>query len=361
MSSRRDVIRTLLAHRLPERMGLNEHFWPHIVENAWGAQGVAADTDFVQRFDLDYQSVLWWGAPGPLPDLARVIEENAETRLTSDAWGAQTRFWKHKGGTPEHVGFTCTSPEIWKRDFRDQFLAIDVRSTVDVAKVRADLAKARADDRFAVYSSLFVFEDLRRVMGDVCMLESLAADQEWVEDFCACITRKHLELWEYVFDSAGLPDGFHMYEDLGYTRGPFCSPRMHRQLIQPWHRQLFGFIKSCGVPLVVHTCGDFRPHLPALVECGVDCIQALEAKTGMDVVKLASEWKDKLTFMGNLDIRAFESGDHRQIHDECLGKIAGMKALRAPYIFMSDHSISPAVKIADYEYALQVFRGHCRY
>lgn len=361
MSSRREIIRTLLDHRLPERMGLNEHFWPHIVENAWGAQGVAADTDFVRRFDLDYRSVLWWKSPGPRPDLARVIEETSETQLSSDAWGAQTRHWKHKGGTPEHVGFTCTSPETWKRDFREQFLALDVRTPVDVAKVRADLARVRADDRFAVYSALFVFEDLRRVMGDVCMLESLAADQEWIEDFCACITRKHLELWEYVFDAAGVPDGFHIYEDLGYTRGPFCSPRMHRQLIQPWHRQLFGFIKSRGIPLVVHTCGDFRPHLPALVECGVDCIQTLEAKTGMNVVKLASEWKDKLTFMGNLDIRAFESGDRRQIHDECLGKIAGMKALRAPYIFMSDHSISPAVTVADYEYALQLFREHCRY
>jgi uroporphyrinogen decarboxylase len=360
MTPRREIIRTLLDHRLPERVGLNEHFWPHIIENAWGAQGIG-DEDFVRRFDLDYESVLWWSAPGPRPDLARTIEETDEWRLASDAWGAQTRYWKKKSGTPEHVGFTCTSPEAWKRDFREQFLGIDVRTTVDVAKIRTDLARARADDRFAVFSSLFVFEDLRRVLGDVCMLESLAGDQDFVTDFCDCITRKHLELWEHVFSAAGKPDGFHMYEDLGYTRGPFCSPRMHRQLIQPWHEKLFGFIKSHGIPLVVHTCGDFRPHLPALVACGVDCIQTLEAKTGMDVVKLAGEWKDRLTFMGNLDIRAFESGDRRLIHDECLGKLKGMTAQRAPYIFMSDHSISPAVRVADYEYALELFHANCRY
>lgn len=360
MTTRRETIRTLLDHRLPERVGLNEHFWPHIIENSWGAEGLT-DGDFVRRFDLDYESVLWWGAPGPRPDLARTIEETGESRLASDAWGAQTRQWKTKAGCPEHVGFTCTSPEIWKRDFREQLLALDVRTTVDIPAVREKLAKARTDDRFAVYSSLFVFEDLRRVMGDVTMMESLAGDPEWVEDFCACITRKHLELWQHVFSEAGLPDGFHMYEDLGYTRGPFCSPRMHRQLIQPWHRELFGFIKAQGIPLVVHTCGDFRPHLPALAECGVDCIQALEAKTGMDVVKLAGEWKDKMTFMGNLDIRAFESGDRSQIRAECLGKLEGMKRLRAPYIFMSDHSISPAVKLADYEFALGLFRENCRY
>ncbi len=36
----RDTIKTLLAKEIPERVGLNESFWPHIVENAWGAQGI---------------------------------------------------------------------------------------------------------------------------------------------------------------------------------------------------------------------------------------------------------------------------------------------------------------------------------
>ncbi len=359
-ASRRHIISELLHHRIPERVGLNEHFWPHLLENGWTAQGLA-DGDFVRQFDLDYESVLWWGAPGPRPDLERTIDQSDEWRLGQDAWGAQTRYWTKKAGTPEHVGFACTSRVAWERDFREQFLALDVRTTVDAAAVRTALAKARADDRFAVYSTLFVFEDLRRIFGDVCMLESLAAEPEWIHDFCTCVTTKHLELWDWLFREVGKPDGMHVYEDLGYTRGPFCSPRMHRQLIMPYHRELFGFFKAQGVPLVVHTCGDFRPHLPALADCGVDCIQAMEAKTGMDVVQLASEWKDRLTFMGNLDIRAFESGDRAKIREECLGKLDGMKRLRAPWIFMSDHSISPGVQLADYRYALELYREHCRY
>jgi hypothetical protein len=38
--SKRAIIRELLAKRIPERVGLNEHFWPHIIDNAWGAQGI---------------------------------------------------------------------------------------------------------------------------------------------------------------------------------------------------------------------------------------------------------------------------------------------------------------------------------
>ena len=37
----------------------------------------------------------------------------------------------------------------------------------------------------------------------------------------------------------------------------------------------------------------------------------------------------ELCFMGNIDIRSLETGDRSRIADECLGKLNGMKALRA--------------------------------
>jgi uroporphyrinogen decarboxylase len=218
-----------------------------------------------------------------------------------------------------------------------------------------------AGDRFVTMSGIAVFEELRRILGDVAMLENMAADPAFIDDFCTCITDYHLRWWQLVLTEVGRPDGIHIYEDLGYTRGPFCSPRMHRQLILPHHRRLFGLFKDHRLPLIVHTCGDFRPHLPALAEAGADCIQALEAMTGMDVLDLARDWKDRLCFMGNLDIRPFESGDRTRIRDEVTRKLEGMKRLRAPWIFMSDHSIPPTVRREDYEYALDLYRAGCRY
>ncbi len=32
--TKREIIKTLLARQLPERVGLDEHFWPHIIPNA---------------------------------------------------------------------------------------------------------------------------------------------------------------------------------------------------------------------------------------------------------------------------------------------------------------------------------------
>lgn len=361
-TGRRETIAALLTHGdLPARMGLNEHFWPHIVDNAWGAQGLEADCDMVSRFDLDLRCVQWHNPPDPRPDLATVVEETAEWQVRRDGWGATCKYWKHRAGTPEHVGFAIASPEIWWRDYRDAFLAQPVAADTDFAAIRAAREAAQAEDRFTTYAFAFVFEQLRAHLGDVVMLEGLMLEKDFIHDVNRCITDHFLAWFEHLFAQAGLPDGIHMYEDLGYTRGPFASPACHREMILPYHREIMALFKDHGLPVIMHTCGDFRPHLPAIVETGVDCIQALEGKTGMDVVALAREWKHALCFMGNFDIRAYESGDRTRIADEIVGKMRGMRELRAPFVAMSDHSIPPSVSLADFEYSLELIRDNWRY
>ncbi len=359
--TKRDIVKTLLAKKLPERVGLDEHFWPHIIDNAWKNQGVLPKTDFVQRFNLDLRNISWFSAPAPRPELISVVEASDDWIVKRDGWGASCKTWKHKAGTPEHVGFTITSPEIWKRDFREAFLAIRVRDHVDIESFKKNYATAMAGNEFVTYSSLFVFEELRKVMGDVTMLESLLLEPEWIHDFCSLVTSKYMAYYELLFSEVGLPDGLHIYDDLGYTAAPFASPACHREMVHPYHKKLFGMFKDYKLPVILHTCGDFRPHLDCIIESGVDCIQAIEAKTGMNVVKLAEQYKDKLCFMGNIDIRELESGDRDRIKQECLGKLNAMKKLRAPYVCMSDHSIPPSVTVSDYEYMLELFWDNCSY
>ncbi len=359
--TKRDVIKTLLAKELPERAGLNEHFWPFIIKNAWGEQGIAEDIDFVSRYDLDIRSVNFFQVPGPRPDLVRRVDETDEWSIHCNDWGASLKFWKNKGGTPEHIDFSIPDPDIWKAEFREQLIALNVRDHVNLEEIKKNYQSARAEDRFVTYSGMFVFEELRRILGDVTMLESLLLEPEWIHDFNQLITDKHLEHYQLLFNEVGLPDGLHIYEDLGYTAAPFASPACHRELILPYHKQLFGFFKDHNLPVIMHTCGDFRPHIDSIIEAGVDCIQAMEAKTGMNVLDLAEQYKDKLCFMGNLDIRALESGDRDQIRTECLGKLEGMKKIRAPFIYMSDHSIPPTVSVESFEYMQELYHDHCRY
>lgn len=358
--TRRETIKTLLEKKIPERVGLNESFWPFIRENGWEEQGVPA-VDFVEYFNLDIRSVGGMGIGDPRPDLARVVEESDEWIVRANGWGSITKTWKAKAGTPEHIGNTINSVDIWKNDFRDAVLALKPEDAIDIEGLKTNLANAEKEDRFTTYNSLFIFEMLRAVLGDVFMLESLLLEQDFIHDFNSILTDKYIAVFEYAFKEAGLPDGMHIYEDLGYTASAFASPQCHRDLVYPYHKKLFDFFKDYNLPIILHTCGDFRVHLDSIVESGADCIQAMEAKTGMNVVEMAKEYKDKLCFMGNLDIMAFESGDRESIKDEVLGKLNGMKELKAPYVFMSDHSVPPSVTVDDYKYALDLYWENCKY
>lgn len=359
--TKREIIKTLLARQIPDRVGLNESFWPYLIQNHWSQQGLAADTDVVKHFNLDIQGIGWFGAPAPRPDLAKDLEETDTWKVTRDGWGATFKNWKKRAGTPEHMEFMMTTPEVWQKEFRDAAIAADVRKEIDLPAMRAAYQKAMAGEEFVTYSSLFIFEDMRRIMGDVTMLEALLLEKEWVHDFSTIVTQKYIEYYEMMFREVGLPDGLHIYEDLGYTNAPFASPACHREMVLPYHKKLFSLFKDYKLPIIVHTCGDFRPHIESLIEAGTDCIQALEAKTGMNVVELARTYKDRLCFMGNLDVRALESGDRDAIRQECLGKLNGMKALRAPYVYMSDHSISTGVSLKSYEYMQELFWQNCKY
>ena len=357
---KREIIRTLLAKQIPERVGIFEQFWPFICENAWAEQGVPADTDFVARFNLDIQQASWNTVPGPRPDLVKTMEETEEWILSRDAWGAQFRLWKKKSGTPEHVDFAVASPEIWKRDFREAVIALDMHQAFDLEKVKADYRRDMAGEEFVTFATVLVFEDLRRILGDVVMLESLLLEPEWIHDFNQVMSDKYIEGFEILFNEVGKPDGMHLFDDLGYTQAPFASPDCHRELILPYHKKIVRYLKDHGLPVILHTCGDFRPHLPAIIEAGFDCIQPLEARAGCDVRELKPLYGDQITFFGNIDNDVLARGDRAEIREEVTSKVLAAKP-GGGYIWHSDHSVPPTVSFASYRYAVELAKEYGQY
>jgi uroporphyrinogen-III decarboxylase len=93
----------------------------------------------------------------------------------------------------------------------------------------------------------------------------------------------------------------------------------------------------------------------------VDGLQALEAKAGQHVLEMAEATGNKIAFMGNLDIRAFESNDQKTLEAEIVPKLRAIKEKRIPYVFYSDHSIPKSVNLETYRYALELHKKYGRY
>lgn len=361
MNDSKEVIHSLLSHNIPERMGIAESFWPELFSTRWKGSLGEGPIDESDEFSLDIRSTDFFEVPGPREDLVEVIDETEQWIVTRNAWGSVFKHWKHRAGTPEHIGFAVSSPEKWEQEFKPFLDSHRIIEGIDWDAKRAAYERSIQSSQFVTGSGLFVFEDLRRILGDLTMLESILLEPSWITDICTSLTDIYIHYFEHFFSEVGLPDGMHIYEDLGYTNNAFISPVAHRELIAPHHKRLFTFFKGFGLPIILHSCGDFRVHIESIIDSGVDCIQAMEAKTGMDVLDLARSYGDTLCFMGNIDIRVLETGDRGLIEKECVRKLEGMKALRSPYIFMSDHSIPPSVSYESYQFMQELFWEHCRY
>jgi len=348
----------------PERMGVFEWFWQDTPEE-WERQGLPPGRDINEHFDLDVREIkesMFRTTGEPVEDV--VVEEDRETVVKLNGWGARHREWKDRPGTPEHLGFELTSEEVWKAEYRDRLFGIDRRRFPDWDGLVRSYAAAKSSDRFLVYQQMLVVEIMRRAMGDVVFCESMILNPRWIHDFCGVVNEMIIAHLDLMIREVGRPDGIWTYDDMGYTKAPFFSPAMYREFIFPCHRRLAGFCHDHGLPLILHACGRIRPFLPHLAEAGIDALHSIEAKAGQHVAEFAQTvaargWK--MAFAGNIDVRAFESNDPAVLESEIVPKLQAVRGNRIPYVFMSDHSIPKTVRLTTYERALDIFRRNCRY
>jgi len=147
---------------------------------------------------------------------------------------------------------------------------------------------------------------------------------------------------------------------MGYRNGPFFSPRIYRNLIKPSDRRLFDFFHSHAMPVLLHSCGNVKMLLPDLIDAGLDCIQPLEVKAGMDVIELKQEFGKDLAFMGGIDVRTMADPDPSVIEREIASKITAAK-VDGGYIYHSDHSIPNDVSFDQYCRVMELVHKYGEY
>jgi len=364
MQTPAEVCDSLLRGRPAERVALHEGIWGDTLRK-WVAQGFPADAegnpaDAADHFGFDMVGVGGWFDILPLRGHSEVLQETDEWKVVRNGAGAALKWWKNKSGTPEHVDFTMTSRKVWDEKYRPHLLELD-RQRLDVQGARDALARRRGQNKWAHYGHLFIWENMRQSMGDVCMYESLLLDPEWIHDYNRVHTDFFKTHFRVLIEEAGRPDGMWIYEDLGYRNGLFCSPQVLEDLVFPYYKELVDFFHSYDLPVVLHSCGGVREALPLIVQAGFDGLHPMERKAGCDPVEFARRTDNRLVLIGGLDARVLESHDRARIRREVASLIETMKAEGVRYVFASDHSISTNVDYSDYAYALEVYREHMAY
>ncbi len=343
----KERVLAILNHQPTDRIGIFEHFWDDTYTE-WREQGhIGKDESFGDHFDLDIASC------GCLNMVARydfepeVVAETEDTITYFDGNGATLKRHKHHDTTPEHIGFKVCDRESWE-EYIVPYLKFD-RNRLNFEAYRKARAAAKENEKFFTLSFISCFELTHLVCGHENMLMNMIYDPDWVAEMMMTFVDLIIEHHKLLFEEEGLPDGVWYYEDLGYKGSPFMSPEMYRDIVMPAHLKYNNFAKSLGLPIIMHSCGFIEPLLPDIVKTGIDCLQVIEVKAGMDLLKLHKLYGDKICFMGGIDVRCMYTNDRSLIDAELEAKIPTVMQ-GYNYFLHSDHSIPKTVDYDTYCY-----------
>ena len=144
--------------------------------------------------------------------------------------------------------------------------------------------------------------------------------------------------------------------DVAYRAGMLFSKQYWRDLFRPHVKAIIDLCHRHNLMTLYHGCGNAREIFDDLVEIGLDAYHPLEAKAGLDVVKLKAKYAGKLAFAGNIDVRVLEGGDRQAIEREVIYKLQAARG--GGWVFQSDHSVSSAVSPESYQLAIDTLRRH---
>ena len=133
---------------------------------------------------------------------------------------------------------------------------------------------------------------------------------------------------------------------MGYKGTTFFSPDMYRRLLKPFHKRAIDWAHEKGIYARLHSCGNIMTLVPYLVEIGLDALNPLEIKAGMDPLALKERYGDKLTLHGGINAVLWDDAD--AIIAEIDRLVPKLKE-GGGYIFSSDHSIPNTVSLSTME------------
>lgn len=356
LSSRQRVAR-MFERRDHDRVPRHDSFWDETIQR-WQKEGLRGNAQTVlDRLGSDFHGLNWlW--PSAFPGREEIISEDHETRVIRDNQGKLVRYWKHKSGTPEHLGFECDSREKWEKIFKPALLDTGLQS--DPEAIKRAYRAGRQRDQWCHLTGVESFEETRSLMGDEITLIAMAEDPEWIQDVSRTFTDQLLRNFDAAMATGIQPDGLWIYGDMAFNHATMCSPAMYKELIWPDHKRLSDWAHAHNMKLIYHTDGDVNGVIDLYLAAGFDCLQPLESKAHMDIRKLCPRYGDKLAFFGNIDVMVMMTNDREKIEAELASKFAAGKATKG-YIYHSDHSVPPQVSWETYQFIMQLVEQYGHY
>ncbi len=152
--------------------------------------------------------------------------------------------------------------------------------------------------------------------------------------------------------------------DFGTQNGPFISPQAYRDLFQPFHREVNGWIhRNTSWKSFIHSCGSVRALIPDFIDAGFDILNPVQCSAaGMVPGELKKEFGDRLTFWGGgVDTqRTLPFGSPDEVRAE-VGERLKIFGAGGGFVFNTTHNVQARVPVENVLTMYEAVREFGRY
>jgi len=377
MMSTREAYRRIALFQKPDHIPNYDTLPAPRTIHAWRSQGLPADVDPREYFDIEKVEIIRSIDVGPLPgvtgqyqsleqyrpmveplgfhmamdDAAAMVacKNGREYYINHDRWGGVKLRLKRRGPEDEmaesaylHAHYPLEEVAEWEA-LRDQFQAkIPERYGDHLPGEQAwprRVAKWRDHEQVLVLEAPGMVGPVVQILGFENYAEHLHENRWLLEELMDARTDLALAILDRALDEVDI-DFLWFWEDMAYRNGPYIGPRDFEDLAVPRYRKIADWYRQRGGEIVaVDSDGDVRLLIPGWIKAGINHIWPLEPFAGMDVVALRAEYGQDFSMRGGIDKFVIAKG--KEAIDRELDRVAPVVA-DGGYLPHLDHMVPDA-------------------
>lgn len=328
----------------PDRSPISpEKFWPQFVANWKKKKGLSSKVNINDWYGTDI--VIECADETFFPSQRRLVKKEEGYIFANDGWGRITR--KNSAD-------------------KLQFPAQDVESILE-DKIKLDKIKFESTDsdiRYNHFSPGVEKQKKKRcvfckvggpfirswfIRGNNLLMD-LVADVKFAKELANKVGEHRIGIGLESLKRGNLYDtGIWIFDDMGANTGLLFSPRVFEKVYFPVYKKMVSSFKKAGAKKVIlHSDGNIVLLLDMLIEAGIDGINPVEYKAGMNILKLKKKYDRKLSYLGGVDNTVIlPRGDKKEIEKHVRPIL---EAGREGGVAIGTHSIGDDISLKTYEY-----------
>ena len=330
----------MFEHREADRVPIIDNPWGVTIKR-WQRDGMPEEVSFNDYFGIDKIETIYLDSS---PRYSRqVLEDAPEYSIYRNIWGGiEKKLKDEKAEMPLFMDYVGKSREGWT-EMKERMTYSYDRIPWERLESKYRLWKkdhwiqAQIEFGFNLASAFFT--------GLETFLIALNEDPEWCFEMFNHSIELNLRLLDKLWDAGYTFDAVFWCDDMGYKGTTFFSINTYREILKPIHKKAVDWAHSKGIKAHLHSCGNVTTFIPEFVDLGIDALNPLEVKAGMDPAKIKQEYGDRLLLHGGINAMLWTDID--AIEEE-MKRLIPIMMQKGGYIFSSDHSVPVDVSLENF-------------